>query len=74
MEFVPSTIDPYRVIANFDTLSASYIADHSGPTKVIGNNFCSGNYMVSLEVTDVDFNNLFLLIALKFESPVSINS
>lgn len=27
MEFVPSTIEPYRMNANFDTLSASYTAD-----------------------------------------------
>jgi hypothetical protein len=30
--------------------------------------------MVSLEVTGVDFDNLFLPIPLKFEFPVSINS
>ena len=35
MEFIPSTIEPYRINANFDTLSASYIADYNGPIKVI---------------------------------------
>ncbi len=74
MELVPSTIDPYRINANFDTLLASYIADYSAPIKVIGNIFSPGNYTVSLEVTGVDFNNLFLPIPLKFEFPVSINS
>ena len=53
--------------ANFDTLSANYIADYSGPIKVIGNIFSSGNYTVSLEVTGVDFDNVFLPTPLKFE-------
>ena len=74
MEFVQSTIEPYRMNANFDTLSASYIADYSGPIKVIGNIFSPGNYTVSLEVTGVDFDNLFLPTPLKFEFPVSIYS
>jgi hypothetical protein len=74
MEFVPSTIHPYRINANFDTLSASYIGDYSGPIKVIGNIFCPGNYTVPLEVTGVDFDYLFLQVPLKFEFPVSINS
>ena len=73
MEFVPSTIDQYRVNANFDTLSASYVADFSGPIKVIGKIFSPGNYTVSLEVTGVDFDNLFLSSPLKFEFPVLIS-
>ncbi len=73
MEFVPSTIDPYRVNANFDTLSASYVADFSGPIKVIGKIFSPANYTVSLEVTGVDFDNLFLPSPLKFEFPVLIS-
>lgn len=74
MEFVQSTVEPYRINANFDTLSASYIADYSGPIKVIGNIFSPGNYTVSLEVTGVDFDNLFLPTPLEFEFPVSISS
>jgi len=74
MEFVPSPIEPYKINANFDTLSASYIADYSGPIKVIGNIFLPGNYTVSLEVTGVDFDNLFLPTPLEFEFPVSVNS
>jgi hypothetical protein len=73
MEFVPSTIDSYWVNANFYTLSASYVADFSGPIKVIGKIFSPGNYTVSLEVTGVDFDNLFLPSPLRFEFPVSIN-
>jgi len=74
MEFVPSTIEPYRMNANFDTLSASYFADYSGPIKVIGHIFSPRNYTVSLEVTGVDFDNLFLPTSLKFEFPLSIYS
>lgn len=73
MEFVPSPIESYKINANFDTLSASYVADYSGPIKVIGNIFSPGNYTVSLEVTGVDFDNLFLPTPLEFEFPVSIN-
>jgi hypothetical protein len=73
MEFVRSTTEPYHINANFDPLSASYIADYSGPIKVIGDIFSPGNYTVSLEVTGVDFDNLFLPTPLRFEFPVSIN-
>ena len=73
MEFAPSTMEPYKINANFDTLSASYVADYSGTIKVIGNIFSQGNYTVSLEVTGVDFDNLFLATPLEFEFPVSIN-
>lgn len=72
MEFVPSIIEPYKINANFDTLSASYIADYSSPIKVIGNIFSPGNYTISLEVTGVDFDNLFLPTPLEFEFPISI--
>jgi hypothetical protein len=64
MEFVPSTIEPYYMNANFDTLSASYIADYSGPIKVIGNIFSRGNYTVSLEVTGVDLLIIFSFLFL----------
>ena len=74
MVFVPSTMEPYRINAYFDTLSASYMADYSGPIKVVGNIFSLSNYTVILEVTGVDFDNLFLPVPLKFEFPVSINS
>jgi hypothetical protein len=74
MEFVPSAIEPYRINANFDPLSASYIADYSGPIKVMGNIFLQGNYTISLEVTGVDFDNLFLPTPLEFEFPISIHT
>ena len=61
------------VNANFDSLSASYVADFSSPIKVIGKIFSPGNYMVSLEVTGIDFDNLFLPSPLKFEFPVLIS-
>lgn len=74
MVFVPSTMEPYRINAYFDTLSASFMADYIGPIKVIGNIFSLSNYTVTLEVTGVDFDNLFLPVPLKFEFPLSINS
>jgi hypothetical protein len=45
-----------------------------GQIKLIGNIFSLSNYTVTLEVTGVDFDNLFLPVTLKFEFPVSINS
>lgn len=68
MEFVPSTIEPYKINANFDTLSASYVVDYGGPIKIIGNIFSPGNYSVSLEVTGGDFDNLFSLFLLNLNS------
>jgi hypothetical protein len=55
VEFVPSTVEPYRINAYFDTLSASYIADYSSPIKIIGNIFSLGNYKISVEVTGGGF-------------------
>jgi hypothetical protein len=72
--FVSSTMEPYRINAYIDTLSGSFMADYSGPIKVICNIFSLSNYTVTLEVTDVDFDNLFLPVPLKFEFPVSIKS
>jgi hypothetical protein len=42
--FVPSIVKPYRINANFDTLSASRMADYSGPNKVVGNIFSQQLY------------------------------
>jgi hypothetical protein len=72
MVFVPSTMEPYRINAYFDALSARYMADYRGPINVIGNIFSLSNYTVTLEVTGVDFDNLFLAVRLKLEFPVSI--
>jgi hypothetical protein len=72
--FVPSTIEPYRINAYFDTLSGSFMADYSGPIKVIGNIFSLSSYTETLDVTAVVFVNLFLPVPLKFEFPISINS
>lgn len=58
---------------HFETLPASYVADFSGPIKATGKIFSPGNYTVSLGVTGVDFDNLFLPSQLKFEFPVLIS-
>jgi hypothetical protein len=72
--FVPSIVEPHRINANFDTLSASHIADYIGPNMVVGNIFSLSNYTVTLDVTAVVLVNLFLPVPLKFEFPISINS
>jgi hypothetical protein len=72
--FVALTMEPYRINANFDTLSASCMADYSGPIKVVGNIFSLSNYTVTLDVTAFVFVNLFLPVPMKFEFHYSINS
>jgi hypothetical protein len=42
MEFVPSTIDLYRVNANFDTILASYVADFSVQSRLLVKFFLRG--------------------------------
>jgi hypothetical protein len=72
--FVPDSTNPYKVSANFDGLSASYVSEFWSPIKVNGPVFATaGNYSVSLEVTGVDFDNLFLPEPLEFDfnMPVS---
>ena len=66
--FVPDGTNPYRMNANFDGLSASYISEFGSPIKINGPMFMTpGNYSVLLEVTGVDFDNLFLPEPLKFD-------
>lgn len=72
--FVPDNTDPYKVNANFDGLSASYVSDFGSPIKVNGPIFSTaGNYSISLDVTGVDFDNIFLPDPLKFEFKVPVN-
>jgi hypothetical protein len=66
--FVPDSTNPYKVSANFDGLSASYVSEFGSPIKINGPLFATpGNYSLSLEVTGVDFDNLFLPEPLKFD-------
>ncbi len=66
--FVPDSTNPYKVSANFDGLSASYVSEFGSPIKINGPLFTTpGNYTISLEVTGVDFDNLFLPEPLKFD-------
>jgi hypothetical protein len=72
--FVSDGTNPYMVSANFDQLSASYISDFGSPIKVNGPIFSTpGNYSVSLEVTGVDFDNLFLPDPIKFDFNIPVN-
>jgi len=51
----------YKVSANYDSLSASYVSDFGNPIKVQGNVFSlPGNYKISIEVTGIDYDNTFL--------------
>jgi len=71
--FVPDGTTPYKINANFDGLSASYISDFGSPIKINGPIFSTpGNYSVSLEVTGVDFDNLFLPTPLKFDFNIPV--
>ena len=73
--FVPDSTNPYKVGANFDGLSASYVAEFGSPIKINGPLFATpGNYSVSLEVTGVDFDNLFLPEPLKFDFNIRLRN
>lgn len=71
--FVPDGTNPYKMSANFDVLSASYVSEFGSPIKVNGPLFATtGNYSLSLEVTGVDFDNIFLPEPLKFEFDIPV--
>ena len=73
--FVPDSTNPYKVGANFDGLSADYISEFGSPIKINGPLFVTpGNYSVSLEVTGVDFDNLFLPEPLKFDFSIPLRN
>jgi hypothetical protein len=73
--FVPDSTNPYKVGANFDGLSASYISEFGSPIKINGPLFATpGNYSISLEVTGVDFDNLFLPEPLKFDFSIPLRN
>ncbi len=61
IQFVPTATDPYKLNANYDGLSASYVSDFGNPIKVSGPIFVmSGTYRISFEITGVDFDNVFI--------------
>jgi hypothetical protein len=62
-----ASTDNYKVSANYDSLSASYISDFGSPIKVQGQVFSTpGNYKIAIEVTGIDFDNTFLPEPLKY--------
>lgn len=74
VQFVPSDIESYKINANYDLLSASYVSDFGSPIKVDGNVFLTpGDYKVIVEVTGVDFDNLFLPEPIKYEFQIKVN-
>ena len=73
--FTPSDSPNYKINANFDGLAASYVSDFGGSIKIDGGNIFSkpGNYTAILEVTGVDFDNLFLPEPIPFEFTIKVN-
>jgi hypothetical protein len=73
IQFVPGATNPYKIYANYDGLSASYVSDFGNPIKVSGPIFVTGgNYTVSFEITGVDFDNVFLPTPIKFNFPIPV--
>ena len=73
IQFVPTATNPYKVNANYDGLSASYVSDFGNPIKVNGPIFVmKGNYTVSFEITGVDFDNVFMPTPIKFDFSIPI--
>jgi hypothetical protein len=68
-----SSVETYKVSANYDTLSASYISDFGSPIKVQGQIFTTaGNYKVAVEAIGIDFDNTFLPEPLKYNFVVPL--
>ena len=73
IQFVPTATNPYKINANYDGLSASYVSDFGNPIKVSGPIFAmKGNYTVSIEITGVDFDNVFIPAPIKFDFSVPV--
>jgi len=68
-----NSTDTYRVSANYDNLSASYVSDFGSPIKVQGPVFSTaGSYKVAVEVTGIDFDNTFLQPPLEYSFVVPV--
>ncbi|MEO9363113.1 MAG: hypothetical protein ABI348_04350 [Nitrososphaera sp.] len=68
-----NSTETYRVSANYDNLSASYVSDFGSPIKVQGQVFSTaGNYKVAAEVTGIDFDNTFLQTPLEYSFVVPV--
>lgn len=73
IQFVPTATNPYKVNANYDGLSASYVSDFGNPIKVNGPIFVMrGNYTASFEITGVDFDNVFIPTPIKFDFSIPV--
>ena len=73
IQFVPTAANPYKINSNYDGLSASYVSDFGNPIKVSGPIFAmKGNYTVSIEITGVDFDNVFIPSPIKFDFSVPV--
>lgn len=62
-----NSVARYRVSANYDSLSASYIPDVGSPIKVQGKVFSApGNYNVAIEVIGIDHDSTSLQEPVKY--------
>ncbi|MEO9295755.1 MAG: hypothetical protein ABI347_09175 [Nitrososphaera sp.] len=62
-----NSVPRYRVSANYDNLSASYISDVGSPIKVQGKVFLApGNYNVAVEVIGIDHDSTSLQEPVKY--------
>ena len=62
-----NSVPRYRVSANYDSLSASYISDVGSPIKVQGKVFAApGNYNVAIEVIGIDHDSTSLQESVKY--------
>jgi hypothetical protein len=75
IRFVLTAANPYKINANYDGLSASYVSDFGNPIKVSGPIFVMrGNYTVSFEITGIDFDNVFKPTSIKFDFSIPVAS
>ena len=73
LEFINKNVDEYKIHANYDTLSASYVSEFGSPIKVEGTIFNKpGNYKLVAEITGIDFDNTFLPESLIYEYMIQV--
>lgn len=73
LEFLNTGFEGYNILANYDTLAASYVSDFGSPIKIDGSIFSDpGKYRVVTEITGIDFDNTFLPEPLKYEYNIEV--
>lgn len=73
LKFRPQDLEQYKIRANYDNYAASYISDPNNPIIIDGPVFSEqGRYNAIIEVAGVDFDNLNLDKAIRFEYGISV--